>query len=76
MHDAYHIWQGVFCAPWHNPLMESEKVDQRVAFVTRRSQLDAVDEWRVTQRPIPSRNEAIRRLIDLGLGREPQASQS
>lgn len=47
--------------------MESEKVDQRVPFVTRKSQLEAVDQWRTEQRPIPSRNEAIRRLIDLGL---------
>jgi len=47
-----------------------EKVDQRVTLVTRRSQLDAIDAWRVKQRPIPSRNEAIRQLIDRGLKAE------
>jgi hypothetical protein len=47
--------------------MESEKVDQRVPFVTRKSQLDAIDQWRTEQRPIPSRNEAIRQLVDAGL---------
>jgi hypothetical protein len=36
-----------------------------VAFVTRKAQIAAIDEWRVKQRPILSRNEAIRRLIDI-----------
>jgi hypothetical protein len=52
---------------WHDFHMESEKVDQRVPFVTRKSQLDAIDGWRTERRPIPSRNEAIRQLIDIGL---------
>jgi hypothetical protein len=43
------------------------KVDQRVSFETRQEQLDAIEEWRRHQTPIPSRNEAIRTLIDLGL---------
>lgn len=47
--------------------MERERVDQRVSFITRRSQLEAVDQWRTKQRPIPSRNEALRQLIDRGL---------
>jgi hypothetical protein len=54
----------------------SEKVDQRLTLVTRRSQLDAIDAWRVEQRPIPSRNEAIRQLIDLGLEAVRQAKRS
>jgi hypothetical protein len=28
---------------------------------------DAIDGWRASQRPIPSRPEAIRRLVELGL---------
>jgi hypothetical protein len=48
-------------------MAKREKVDQRLTLVTRRSQLEAIDEWREGQRPIPSRNEAIRQLIDLGL---------
>jgi len=47
--------------------MEREKVDQRVLFTTRKSQLDAIEQWRGRQRPIPSRNEAIRRILDRGL---------
>jgi hypothetical protein len=54
-----------------------EKVDQRLTLVTRQSQLDAIDEWRTQQRPIPSLNEAIRQLIDLGLeAARPKAPES
>ena len=49
------------------PTMEREKVDQRILFMTRRSQLEAVDRWRTKQRPIPSRNEALRRILTVGL---------
>lgn len=60
---------------WHNPWMRAEKVDQRVPFVTRKSQLDAIDEWRTKRRPIPSRNEAIRHLVDRGLETEAKEEQ-
>lgn len=50
--------------------MEREKVDQRVTFVTRRSQLDAVDAWRRRQPRLVSRNEAIRVLLERGLEAE------
>jgi hypothetical protein len=56
--------------------MESEKVDQRIPFVTRKSQLDAIDEWRTRRRPIPSRNEAIRRLIDIALQLQQQTEHA
>jgi hypothetical protein len=47
--------------------MRREKVDQRVTFVTTRSQLDEIDAWRIQKRPIPSRNAAIRELLDRAL---------
>jgi hypothetical protein len=50
--------------------MEREKVDQRVTLVTRKSWLEAVDLWRSQHRPILSRNEAIRRLVDQALAAE------
>lgn len=34
--------------------------------------LDTVDEWRRQQPDIPSRAEAVRRLVDLGLGEKPK----
>ena len=45
----------------------SEKISVRVGFETRPSQIEAIDRWRAHQHPIPSRNEAIRKLIDSGL---------
>jgi len=36
-------------------------------FETSKSQLEEIDQWRTEQRPIPSRNEAIRRLIAMAL---------
>jgi hypothetical protein len=51
------------------PLMK-EPIEQRVAFLARQSQLDAIDTWRSQYRPIPTRNEAIRRLIERGLEAE------
>jgi hypothetical protein len=52
---------------WHNVFMERERVNQRVTFVTRLSQIQAIDEWRRRQPDLPNKNEAIRRLIDLAL---------
>lgn len=34
-------------------------------------ELNLIDDWRSKQRPIPSRPEAIRRLIEMGLQAEP-----
>jgi hypothetical protein len=50
--------------------MRREKVDQRVTFVTTRSQLNEIDEWRTQKRPIPSRNAAIRELLERALKAE------
>lgn len=32
-----------------------------------------IDDWRASQRPMPSRAEAIRRLVDFALAAEPLA---
>jgi hypothetical protein len=43
-----------------------EPKDQRINVVVSRSELEAIDDWRFTQR-IASRSDAIRRLIGIGL---------
>lgn len=44
-----------------------EKLDQRIQLVASSEFSKTVDEWRRTQSDLPSRSEAIRRLVDLGL---------
>jgi len=44
-----------------------EKKDQRVQLVVAPSDIAAVDEWRRKQADLPSRSEAIRRLIHAGI---------
>ena len=47
--------------------MDNEPLDQRVPLMMSRSQIAAVDQWRREQPDIPSRSEAIRRLIEKGI---------
>jgi hypothetical protein len=47
--------------------MQSEPFDQRVPVMMTSSGARAVDDWRRAQQDLPSRSEAIRRLIELGL---------
>jgi nitrogen regulatory protein PII len=44
-----------------------EKLDQRIQLVASTSFGNVVDEWRRKQQDLPSRSEAIRRLVYLGL---------
>jgi len=44
-----------------------EKKDQRVQLVMAPSDIAAVDAWRRMQSDLPSRSEAIRRLIHVGI---------
>lgn len=44
-----------------------EKTTERVGLLLKSSQMDAVDDWRAMHRPPLNRNEALRRLIELGL---------
>jgi hypothetical protein len=51
--------------------MADEPLDQRLQLVISKGQIGTVDEWRRQQPDLPSRSEAIRRLIELGLGKAP-----
>jgi metal-responsive CopG/Arc/MetJ family transcriptional regulator len=44
--------------------MSTDKQDQRVQLVTTRELLTRIDKWRRKQDDLPSRSEAIRRMID------------
>lgn len=48
----------------------TEPLDQRVQLVASKAQIRTVDEWRRRQPDLPSRSEAIRRLIEAGLKAE------
>jgi hypothetical protein len=73
---AIHIYSAVGnkAQSLHECIMK-DLAEQRVAYLARQSQLDAIDTWRSQYRPIPSRNEAIRRLIERGLEAEGEMSQ-
>jgi hypothetical protein len=44
-----------------------EKLDQRIQLVASTEFLKIVDQWRRTQSDLPSKSEAIRRLVQIGL---------
>lgn len=48
-------------------MSDSEKLDQRIQLVASKEFGQKVDAWRRTQSDLPSRSEAIRRLVYLGL---------
>ena len=47
--------------------MKTELKSLRLQMVIAPSQVALVDEWRRRQPDLPSRSEAIRRLVDVGL---------
>ncbi|CAK7192295.1 hypothetical protein COMNV_00486 [Commensalibacter sp. Nvir] len=47
--------------------MTNEKLNQRIQIVASKKIIDAIDEWRRKQTDLPSRSEAIRKLIEKGL---------
>ncbi len=49
-----------------------EKLDQRIQLVASQEFNKAVDNWRRTQGDLPSRSEAIRRLVYTGLSSEKE----
>ncbi len=51
-------------------MSDDEKLDQRIQLVASQSFGKDVDDWRRTQQDLPSRSEAIRRLVYLGLQHE------
>lgn len=54
--------------------MEPEPRDVRLPVMVTRSEAAAIDAWRYENR-VPTRAEAIRRLIDLGLKAAAEAEQ-
>jgi hypothetical protein len=44
-----------------------EKKDQRIPVMMSTDEVDSIDSWRRRQEDLPSRSEAIRRLVELGL---------
>jgi metal-responsive CopG/Arc/MetJ family transcriptional regulator len=44
-----------------------EKKDQRIPVMMSAEEVEAIDAWRRKQDDIPSRSEAIRRLVDASL---------
>ncbi len=53
-------------------MSEPEKLDQRIQLVASKEFGQKVDSWRRTQSDLPSRSEAIRRLVYLGLVHEEE----
>lgn len=53
-------------------MSDNEKLDQRVQLVASKDFNSKVDAWRRTQEDLPSRSEAIRRLVYLGLVHEEE----
>ncbi len=53
-------------------MSDDEKLDQRIQLVASQSFGKDVDDWRRTQQDLPSRSEAIRRLVYLGLQHEQE----
>ncbi|WP_439538678.1 hypothetical protein [Sphingomonas sp.] len=45
----------------------AEAKDQRIPVMMAKSEVAAIDAWRAKQPDLPSRAEAIRRLVDKGL---------
>jgi hypothetical protein len=56
--------------------MDDEPKDVRVPFMTTATQVASVDEWRRSQKDMPPRAEAIRRLIEAGLAAQPKTKKS
>lgn len=56
-------------------MSDDEPKDVRLPVMVTRSEAEAIDEWRFANR-VPTRAEAIRRLIRLGLETAPKAGSS
>ena len=48
-------------------VMADDKKDQRIPVMMSADEVSAIDEWRRHNPDLPSRSEAIRRLVELGL---------
>jgi hypothetical protein len=50
--------------------MRSIPLNERVPFATSKEQVKRLDEWRRRQEDLPTRSEAIRRLLDIAMDLE------
>jgi hypothetical protein len=46
--------------------------DQRIPVMMSSEEVEAIDDWRRKHPDLPSRSEAIRRLVELGLKAKPK----
>jgi hypothetical protein len=53
--------------PLETDVMADELKDLRIPVMMAATEVGAIDEWRRKQDDLPSRSEAIRRLVELGL---------
>jgi hypothetical protein len=53
-------------------VMADELKDLRIPVMMAATDVTAIDEWRRKQPDLPSRSEAIRRLVELGLKARPK----
>jgi Arc/MetJ-type ribon-helix-helix transcriptional regulator len=53
------------------PSLERHPVKRTVVFGP--AMIQAIDDWRARQKPVPDESEAIRRLVELGLASAPPA---
>jgi hypothetical protein len=53
--------------PLETDAMGDDKKDQRIPVMMSVDEVSGIDEWRRRQADLPSRSEAIRRLVELGL---------
>jgi metal-responsive CopG/Arc/MetJ family transcriptional regulator len=53
--------------PVEADVMADELKDLRIPVMMAATEVAAIDEWRRKQEDLPSRSEAIRRLVELGL---------
>jgi Arc/MetJ-type ribon-helix-helix transcriptional regulator len=56
--------------------MENELKTTRLNLVIAPSQVALIDAWRKSQDDLPSRSEAIRKLVELGLEADKNLSRS
>ena len=55
--------------------MDKELKDFRLPVMVTRSEVEAIDAWRYSNR-VPTRSEAIRRLIELGLQKAKETERA
>lgn len=62
------VYVAHFCYVVHMSENPPERKDRRLQMLIEPSLISRIDDWRAKQRGLPSRSEAIRRLVELGLG--------